>query len=68
MIWQIKIKYKILNMNYASGFQFIVFLLLFGSINYVFMLRRYENDMRKKKYNQVKAISRLYPKNYFVKI
>ena len=55
-------------MNYMAGFEFIVILLLFGSINYLFMLKRYENDLRKKKSNQIKAISRLYPKNYFVKI
>ena len=55
-------------MNLAAGFQFIVLLLLFGSINYLMMLRRYENDFKKKKDAQVKAISRLYPKNTFVKI
>ena len=55
-------------MNIAAGFQFIVLLLLFGSINYALMLRRYENDMKQQKNAQLKAISRLYPKNTFVKI
>ncbi len=32
------------------------------------MLRRYENDIQKKRSNQIKAISKLYPKNTFVKI
>ncbi len=59
---------KYLNMNFLAGFQFIVFLLLFGSINYLIMLRRYENDLNKKKNIQIKAISKLYPKNTFIKI
>ncbi len=55
-------------MNIAAGFQFIVLLILFGSINYAMMLRRYENDIKKRKNAQIKAISRLYPKSTFVKI
>mgnify|MGYP001252145446 FL=1 len=60
--------YLNISMNLAAGFQFIVLLLLFGSINYLMMLRRYENDFKKRKDAQVKAISKLYPKNTFVKI
>tara|TARA_Y100000589_G_scaffold330765_1_gene381497 strand:- start:62 stop:229 length:168 start_codon:yes stop_codon:yes gene_type:complete len=55
-------------MNLEAGFEFIVLLLLFGSINYAIMLRRYEYDMKIKKTEQIKAVSRLYPKNTFVKI
>lgn len=55
-------------MNLAAGFQFIVLLLLFGSINYLMMYKRYENDLKKRKDAQLKAVSRLYPKNTFVKI
>ena len=60
--------YLNISMNIAAGFQFIVLLLLFGSINYLIMLRRYENDFKKRKDAQVKAVSKLYPKNTFVKI
>ena len=59
---------KYLNMNFAAGFQFIAFLFLFGSINYLIMLRRYEKDMKKKKISQINAISKLYPKKTFIKI
>tara|TARA_B100000609_G_scaffold199471_1_gene203204 strand:- start:4683 stop:4850 length:168 start_codon:yes stop_codon:yes gene_type:complete len=55
-------------MDLAAGFQFIVLLLLFGSVNYLMMMRRYENDFKKRKNAQLKAVSRLYPKNTFVKI
>ena len=57
-----------ISMHLAAGFQFIVLLLLFGSINYLMMLKRYENDLKKRKDAQLKAVSRLYPKNTFVKI
>ena len=55
-------------MNIAAGFQFIVLLILSGAINYSMMLRRYENDLKKRKKAQIKAIAKLYPKNTFVKI
>ena len=48
-------------MNFESGIRFIVFLLIFGVTNYLMMLRRYENDIKKKKYLQQEKISRLYP-------
>ena len=61
--------YKIFsNMNLEAGFQFIVLLFLFGSINYLMMLKRYESAIKKKKIDQIRAISKLYPKNTFVKI
>ena len=36
-------------MNLEAGFQFIIFLILFGFTNYLMMLKRYENDLKKKK-------------------
>ena len=53
-------------MNFAAGIGFIFFLLIFGVINYLMMLRRYENDIKKKKLLQHKKISRLYPKGSFI--
>ena len=49
-------------MNFDAGIRFIVFLIIFGLTNYLMMLRRYENDVKKKKYLQQEKISRLYPK------
>ena len=62
---QIKIKLNN-NMNFEAGIRFIVFLAIFGVANYLMMLRRYENDIKKKKYLQQKKISRLYPKGSFI--
>jgi len=62
---QIKIKLNIL-MNFEAGIRFIVFLIIFGVTNYLMMLRRYENDIKKKKYLKQKKISRLYPKGSFI--
>ena len=53
-------------MKIESGIRFIFFLLIFGFTNYLMMLRRYENDMRKKKFLQHKKISSLYPKGSFI--
>ncbi|KGF96353.1 hypothetical protein EU95_0733 [Prochlorococcus marinus str. MIT 9201] len=53
-------------MNFDAGIRFIVFLIIFGVINYLMMLRRYENDIKKKKYLQQEKISRLYPKGSFI--
>ena len=39
-------------MNFEAGIRFIVFLIIFGFTNYLMMLRRYENDIKKKKYLQ----------------
>ena len=61
-----KIKYK--NMNFQAGFRFIIFLILFGSTNYLMMLRRYENDLMKKKIIQRNKISILYPKGTFISL
>jgi len=53
-------------MNFEAGIKFIVFLIIFGFTNYLMMLRRYENDIKKKKYLQQEKISRLYPKGSFI--
>ena len=53
-------------MNLEAGFQLIVFLILFGALNYVMMLNRYENDQTKRKESQLKRIKELYPKNTFI--
>ena len=53
-------------MNFEAGIRFIVFLVIFGFTNYLMMLRRYENDIKKKKYIQQEKISKLYPKGSFI--
>ena len=53
-------------MNFEAGIRFIVILIIFGFTNYLMMLRRYENDIKKKKYLQQKKISRIYPKGSFI--
>jgi len=62
---QIKIKLNT-HMNFEAGIRFIVFLIIFGVTNYLIMLKRYENDIKKKKYLQQEKISRLYPKGSFI--
>jgi len=53
-------------MNFEAGITFIIFLVIFGFTNYLMMLRRYENDIKKKKFLQQEKISRLYPKGSFI--
>ena len=53
-------------MNFDAGIRFIVFLIFFGVTNYLMMLRRYENDVKKKKYLQQEKISKLYPKGIYL--
>ena len=53
-------------MNFEAGIRFILFLIIFGVTNYLMMLRRYENDINKKKLLQHKKISKLYPKGSFI--
>ncbi|MBW3056145.1 hypothetical protein CU311_01830 [Prochlorococcus marinus str. MU1402] len=62
---QIKIKLNI-HMNFDAGIRFIVFLIIFGFTNYLMMLKRYEKDIKKKKYLQQEKISRLYPKGSYI--
>ena len=53
-------------MNFEAGIRFIVLLIIFGVTNYLMMLRRYENEIKKKKYLQQEQISKLYPKGSFI--
>ena len=53
-------------MNFIAGFQFLFLLMTFGTINYLLMLKRYQNDKKKKKFTQLKKISKLYPKGTFI--
>jgi len=53
-------------MNFEAGISFIVFLIIFGVTNYLMMLRRYENEVKKKKNLQQEKISKLYPKGSFI--
>ena len=55
-------------MNLEAGFQFITFLFLFGSTNYLMMLKRYENDLKKKNIIQKNRIAELYPKGTFISV
>ncbi len=55
-------------MKLIAGFQFIIFLVFFGYINYLLMLKRYENDLKKRKLLQKNKISTLYPKGTFISV
>ena len=55
-------------MNLEAGFQFIIFLFLFGSTNYLMMLKRYENELKKKNIIQKNRIAELYPKGTFISV
>ncbi len=55
-------------MNFSAGFEFLFLITIFGYINYLFMLKRYENDIEKRKTYQFKNVSKLYPKGTFIKI
>ncbi len=55
-------------MNLEAGFQFIIFLFLFGSTNYLMMLKRYENDLKKKNIIKKNRIAELYPKGTFISV
>ena len=55
-------------MNLEAGIQFIIFLVLFGFTNYLMMLKRYENDLKKRQIIQKDRIAMLYPKGTFISI
>ena len=55
-------------MNLEAGIQFIIFLVLFGFTNYLMMLKRYENDLKKRQIIQKDRIGMLYPKGTFIGI
>ena len=53
-------------MNLEAGCQFIIFLFLFGFTNYLMMLKRYEDDLKKRQIIQKNRIAELYPKGTFI--
>ena len=55
-------------MNFEAGFEFIIFLVLFGYTNYLMMLKRYENDLKKRLVIQKNRIADLYPKGTFISV
>ena len=55
-------------MNLLAGLQLIIFLVLFGLTNYLMMIKRYENDLKKRKLIQKNNISTLYPKGTFISV
>ena len=55
-------------MNLVEGFKLIIFLVLFGLTNYLMMLKRYENDLKKRQTIQKNRIAELYPKGTFISI
>ena len=55
-------------MNLEAGIHFSIFLVLFGFTNYLMMLKRYENDLKKRQLIQKNRISNLYPKGTFINI
>ena len=54
-------------MNIEAGFEFVVFLIIFGFLNYYIMLARYENNFKKIRIAKKNKISKLYPANTFIK-
>ena len=55
-------------MNLEAGFRFIIFLALFGFTNYLMMLKRYENELKKRQIIQKNRIAVLYPKGTFISV
>ena len=55
-------------MNLEAGFGFIILLALFGFTNYFMMLKRYENDLKKRQIKQKNRIAVLYPKGTFISV
>ena len=55
-------------MNIEAGCQFVIFLIIFGFLNYYIMLARYENDLKKIRIAKKNKIAKLYPTNTFIKV
>tara|TARA_B100000575_G_scaffold285734_1_gene281461 strand:+ start:2045 stop:2212 length:168 start_codon:yes stop_codon:yes gene_type:complete len=53
-------------MNLIAGYEFVFLLIIIGYINYLFMLKRYRNDIKKRKINQYNKIAKLYPKGTII--
>ena len=55
-------------MHIEAGFKFVFFLFIFSFLNYLIMLARYENDLKKIKIAKKNKIAKLYPANTFIKV
>ena len=55
-------------MNIEAGCQFVIFLIIFGFLNYSIMLARFKNDLKKITIAKKNKIAKLYPKNTFIKV
>ena len=55
-------------MNVEAGFRFVIFLTLFGLTNYFMMLKRYENDLKRRQIIKKNRIALLYPKETFIRV
>ena len=55
-------------MDLEAAFRFIIFLALFGLTNYLMMIKRYENDLKKREIMQKKRVAVLYPKGTFISV
>ena len=55
-------------MNIEAGCKFVIFLIIFGFLNYCIMLARYENDLKKIKIAKKNKIAKLYSANTFIKV
>ena len=55
-------------MNLEAGFRLIIFFAVFGFNNYLMMLKRYENDLKKRQIIQKNRIADLYPKGTFISV
>ena len=55
-------------MNIEAGCKFIIFLIIFGFLNYSIMLARYETNLKKIRITKKNKIAKLYPKSTFIKV
>ena len=55
-------------MNIEAGCKFVIFLIIFGFLNYFIMMTRYENDLKKIMIAKKIKIAKLYPANTFIKV
>jgi len=55
-------------MNIEAGCKFIIFLIIFGFLNYFIMMTRDENDLKKIMIAKKIKIAKLYPANTFIKV
>ena len=55
-------------MDIEAGFKFVIFLIIFGVLNYFIMLARYKYYLKETKIIKKNKISKLYPKDTFITI